>query len=64
MVSHGYTRIYTNHYVYLKTFPDDKFVIILLYVYDMLIVGQDIKNINGLKKGLFGYFNMQDLGPA
>ena len=39
MVSYEYTKINANHCVYVKKFPDVKFLILLLYVDDMLIVG-------------------------
>ena len=40
MVGHEYTRTNANHCVYVRKFPNGKFVILLLYVDDMLIVGQ------------------------
>ena len=39
MVGHGYTKTDAYYCVYVKIFPSDKFIIILLYVDDMLIVG-------------------------
>ena len=39
MVGHGYTRIDADHCVYVRQFPNGKFIILLLYVDDMLIVG-------------------------
>ena len=39
MVGHRYTRTNADHCVYVKKFPNGKFVILLLYVDDMLIVG-------------------------
>ena len=64
MVGHGYTRIDANHCVYVRIFLGDKFIILLLYVDDMLIVGQDMKMIGDLKKELSKSFYMEDLGPA
>ncbi|KAL4582349.1 hypothetical protein LXL04_006896 [Taraxacum kok-saghyz] len=64
MTSHEYKRTDADHCVYLKKFPDGKFVIILLYVDDMLIVGQDATMIDNLKKDLSKFFDMKDLGPA
>ena len=55
MMGHEYTKTNANHYVYVRKFPNDKFVILLLYVDDMLIIGQDASVIGNLKK---------DLGPA
>ena len=42
MVGHGYTKTNADHCVYVRKFPNGKFVILLLYVDDMLIVGQDV----------------------
>ena len=64
MVGHEYIKINANHCVYVKKFLDVKFLILLLYVDDMLIVGQDASMIGDLKKDLFKAFDMKDLGPA
>uniref|UniRef100_A0A3Q7H8J3 Reverse transcriptase Ty1/copia-type domain-containing protein n=1 Tax=Solanum lycopersicum TaxID=4081 RepID=A0A3Q7H8J3_SOLLC len=45
-------------------FSDNNFIILLLYVDDMLIVGQDKELIAKLKKDLSKSFDMKDLGPA
>ena len=42
MVDHGYTRANAYYCVYVRKFPNVKFVILLLYVDYMLIVGQDV----------------------
>ena len=64
MVGHEYTRTNAEHGVYVIKFPNGKFVILLLYVDDMLIVGQDASMIGNLKKDLFKAFNVKDLGLA
>ena len=64
MVGHGYTRTNADHCVYVRKFPNGKFVILLLYVDDMLIVGQDAGVIGNLKKDLFKSFDLKDLGLA
>ncbi|GJV32620.1 putative RNA-directed DNA polymerase [Tanacetum coccineum] len=45
-------------------FDDDDFIILLLYVDDMLIVGKNIERIAQLKQDLSKSFAMKDLGPA
>nr|GEX13050.1 splicing factor U2af small subunit B-like [Tanacetum cinerariifolium] len=45
-------------------FGDDDFIILLLYVDDMLIVGKNIGRIAQLKRDLSKSFAMKDLGPA
>uniref|UniRef100_A0A2N9HS85 Integrase catalytic domain-containing protein n=1 Tax=Fagus sylvatica TaxID=28930 RepID=A0A2N9HS85_FAGSY len=64
MVGQGYTRTDADHCVYVKQFPNGKFIILLLYVDDMLIVGQDANMVGSLKNELFKSFDMKDLGPA
>lgn len=62
MVGHEYKRTVANHCVYVRNFSNDNFIIILLYVDDMLIVGNDINMIDKLKKDLSKSFDMKDLG--
>ena len=64
MMGHGYTKTNVDHYMYVKKLLDGKFLILLLYVDDMLIVGQDASMIGDLKKDLFKAFDMKDFGPA
>ena len=64
MVGHGYTRTNADHCVYVRKFPNGKFVILLLYVDDMLIVRQDAGVIGNLKKDLCKSFDMKDLSLA
>ena len=63
-MGHRYTKTNADHCGYVKKFPDGEFLILLLYVDDMLIVGQDASMIGDLKKDLFKAFDMKDLGPA
>ena len=64
MMNNGFSKTTLDHCVFVKNFPDGKFIIILLYVDDMLIVGQDSTMINRLKLELSKSFAMKDLGPA
>ena len=64
MVGHGYQRIVADYCVYFKHIPGEKFIILLLYVDDMLIVGQDRAQISKLNKELVESFDMKDLGPT
>ncbi|KAL5821663.1 hypothetical protein ACOSQ3_023545 [Xanthoceras sorbifolium] len=64
MEKNEYNRTTADHCVFIKKFSDGDFIILLLYVDDMLIVGQDIGKINRLKKELSKSFAMKDLGPA
>ena len=50
MVEHGYDRTASDHCVFVKKFSDGEFIILLLYVDNMLIVGRDTGKIDKLKK--------------
>ena len=63
MVGHGHQRTTADSCVYFKQFPGEKFIILLLYVDDM-IVGQDREQISKLKEELAKFFDMKDLSPG
>ena len=64
MMSEKYKMSFTDPCVYVWRFHDDKFIILLLYVDDILIVGQDVDMIQKLKRELSNTFDMKDLGSA
>lgn len=64
MCSNGFTRCQADHCSYFQRFHDKSYIILLLYVDDMLVVGSSIEEINKLKKLLSNQFAMKDLGAA
>ena len=64
MVKHGYSRTTSDHCVFVKKFLDENFIVLLLYIDDMLIMSQDSSKINHLKMELGKFFAIKDLGPA
>ncbi|MGV7953777.1 reverse transcriptase domain-containing protein, partial [Mycobacterium kansasii] len=48
----------------MRKFSDGDFLVLLLYVDNMLIMGKDIKKIDRLKQELGKSFAMKDFGPA
>ncbi|CAL2247665.1 unnamed protein product [Prunus armeniaca] len=64
MTEHKYRRTTLDHCVFVKRFDDGEFIILLLYVDDMLIVGQNSDKISKLKKEMNKSFAIKDLGPA
>ena len=64
MKSQTYLKTYSDPCVYFKRFSENNFIILLLYVDDMLIVGKDKGLIAKLKGDLSKSFDMKDLGPA
>ncbi|CAA0814313.1 Uncharacterized mitochondrial protein AtMg00810 [Striga hermonthica] len=63
MLEIGYSRCNADHCCYVKRFGNS-FIILLLYVDDMLIAGSDVKEIERLKDQLSRRFDMKDLGEA
>ena len=59
----GFKRCEADHCCYVKSF-DNSYIILLLYVDDMLIAGSSIEEIKNLKKQLSKQFAMKDLGAA
>lgn len=48
MENHSFSMTMTDHYVFVKKFSDDDFIILLIYVDDMLIVVQDASKIDNI----------------
>ncbi|GJY22389.1 retrovirus-related pol polyprotein from transposon TNT 1-94 [Tanacetum coccineum] len=59
-----YNRLHADPCAYFKRFGNDDFIILLLYVDDMLVAGPNKDRINKLKAQLAREFEMKDLGPA
>ncbi|RVW40094.1 Retrovirus-related Pol polyprotein from transposon TNT 1-94 [Vitis vinifera] len=64
MGEQGYRKTTSDHCVFVQKFSDDDFVILLLYVDDILIVGRNVSRIDNLKKQLSKSFAMKDLVPV
>ena len=63
MISHGFKMSEYNSYVYIK-FIDESPTYLLLYVDDMLIAANSMKEITILKIQLSSEFEMKDFGLA
>ena len=50
--------------VFTRKFSDDNFIIIILYVDDILIIGQDSSKIDRLKREFSKSFSIKDLGSV
>src|SRR3954464_4524879 len=53
-----------DHYVYFRFQPDNSFVILLLYVNDILIASNNVEDVMRVKAELNKEFDMKDLGAA
>ncbi|KAE8714062.1 hypothetical protein F3Y22_tig00110201pilonHSYRG00172 [Hibiscus syriacus] len=60
----GYNRLNADPCAYFKRFGDNDFVILLLYVDDMLVAGPNKDHIEELKAQLAREFEMKDLGST
>ena len=63
MIGNGFTRCEMDHCCYRKDFSDT-FIILLLYVDDILVTGSCMVEINRLKQHLAEKFEMKDLSRA
>jgi hypothetical protein len=64
MTEQGYSRCHSDHCVYFKKLENGSYIILLLYVDDMLVAGSNMHDINVLKNKLANSFAMKDLGAA
>lgn len=64
MAGLGYYKAQPHHCVFMKRYTEGGFIILLLYVDDMMIVGNNAKRIVLLEKALSKSFLVKDLGPA
>ncbi|KAH9685421.1 Integrase catalytic domain-containing protein [Citrus sinensis] len=64
IMSLEYNKLSSDHCAYYKRFEDNDFIILLLYVDDMLIAGPNKDRVQELKAQLAREFKMKDLGPA
>ena len=60
----GYNRLNADPCVYFKKFGEKDFIVLLLYVDDMLVADLNKDRIEELKAHLARKFKMKDLGPA
>jgi ATP-binding cassette subfamily B (MDR/TAP) protein 1 len=64
MGEQGYKRCSSDHCVFIHRFSGDDYIILLIYVDDILIVGKNVSRIARLNKELSKSFAMKDLGPV
>lgn len=60
MCSNGFLRCQVNHCCYVKRF-DNSYIILLLYIDDMLTAGTCVEEIDKLEKELSKEFSIKDL---
>ena len=63
VTSYDFQMIEEDHCVYIKRFEDD-FVILSLYVDDILLAGNSLDSVMAIKEWLSSNFEMKDMGEA
>jgi len=63
MHKEGFQKCNADHCCFFKRYKSS-YIILLLYVDDMLVAGSDIDEIKNLKTQLSKEFDMKDLGPT
>ena len=64
MCEHGYNSYHLDHCVYFKRLDDENYIILFLYVEDMLVAGSNMDHIKELKEPLVHSFSMKDSGAT
>ena len=64
MIEHGYSRSLYDSCVYYRRLEDGSFILLMLYVDDMLIAAKNPNEVQQLKDQLSREFDMKDLGGA
>jgi hypothetical protein len=64
MTEQGYSRCHFDRCVYFKRIENGSYIILLLYVDDMIVVGSNMQDINVFKNKLDNSFVMKNLGVA
>ena len=60
----GYYKLDSNPCAYFKRSGNEDFIILLLYVDDMLVASYNKDQVQELKEQLAREFDMKDLGPT
>jgi Reverse transcriptase (RNA-dependent DNA polymerase) len=64
MCDNKFEKVHFDSCVFVKIYSSGDFIILLLYVDDMLVVGSDLKKIKALKEILESEFTMKDLSAT
>jgi hypothetical protein len=64
MTEQGYSRCHSDHCFYFKNLENGSFIILLLYVDDILVAGSNMHDVNVLKNKLANSFAIKDLGAT
>ena len=60
---HGYTQGQTDHTLFVKHTLDGKTTVLIVYVDDIILTGDNSREIEELKRMMAKEFEVKDLGP-
>ena len=63
VISHGYSQSQADKTMFYKHSNEGKIVILIIYVDDIILTGDDTTELERLKKVLANDFEIKDLGP-
>lgn len=63
MIINGFRRFHVDHCYYIKRY-DNRYIILFLYVDDILVAGSSMQEINNLKDILSREFEIKNLGAT
>lgn len=63
MKSYGYHQSQADHTLFYKRSEKGKISILIVYMDDIILTGDDYEGLTNLKKGLVRDFEVKDLGP-
>lgn len=58
----GYFQEQSNHTLFMKFYPEGKILILIVYVDDIILIGDEMVEMDRLKKSLASEFEIKDLG--
>ena len=64
MIEQGYSRCAPKHCAHFRKLDEGSYIILLLYVDDMLLEAPDMQEINVIMRKLVNSFGMMDLGAT
>ena len=62
IITNGYSQCQADHTLFVKSSPEGKIAILIVYVDDIILTGNDAREIVKLKKLLAAEFEIKDLG--
>ena len=60
--SQGYTQEQVDHTMFVRHSQDGKIIVLIVYVDDIILIGNDMLEMNRLNQSLLSEFKIKDLG--